>query len=82
MGDADLVLRVSSCTPRPGRVESQGSENVSHGCVNVSTEAAKWFYDTALPGDPVTIRNTVGPPLEVWDGFGDWQLPFDQYVGA
>ena len=66
----------------PWSLESQGSENVSHGCVNVSTEAAKWFYDTALPGDPVIIRNTVGPPLEVWDGFGDWQLPFDQYIGA
>jgi lipoprotein-anchoring transpeptidase ErfK/SrfK len=66
----------------PWSVWAQGSENVSHGCVNISTEAAKWFYDTALPGDPVTIRNTVGPPLEVWDGYGDWQLPFEQYVAA
>ncbi|HEY5880392.1 MAG TPA: Ig-like domain-containing protein [Nakamurella sp.] len=64
----------------PWSVGSQGYENVSHGCVNVSTDAAKWFYDTFLPGDPVIIRNTVGPDLEVWDGYGDFQLPFDQYV--
>jgi lipoprotein-anchoring transpeptidase ErfK/SrfK len=64
----------------PWSVDSQGYENVSHGCVNVSTEAAKWFYDTFIPGDPVIIRNTVGPNLEVWDGYGDFQLPFDQYV--
>ena len=66
----------------PWSVDSQGVENVSHGCVNVSTDAAKWFYDTFIPGDPVIIRNTVGPALEVWDGFGDFQLPFDQYVAS
>jgi lipoprotein-anchoring transpeptidase ErfK/SrfK len=64
----------------PWSVGSQGYENVSHGCVNVSTDAAKWFYDTFIPGDPVIISNTVGPNLEIWDGYGDFQLPFDQYV--
>lgn len=64
----------------PWSVNSQGVENVSHGCVNVSMDAAKWFYDTFIPGDPVIIKNTVGPSLEVWDGFGDFQLPFEQYV--
>lgn len=64
----------------PWSVGSQGYENVSHGCVNVSTSAAKWFYDTFIPGDPVIITNTVGPNLEIWGGYGDFQLPFDQYV--
>jgi lipoprotein-anchoring transpeptidase ErfK/SrfK len=66
----------------PWSVDSQGYENVSHGCVNVSTDAAQWFYNTFIPGDPVTIKNTVGPNLEVWDGFGDFQLPFEEYVSA
>ena len=66
----------------PWSVWAQGSENVSHGCVNVSDSAAKWFYDAFIPGDPVIIKNTAGTPLEVWDGYGDWQLPFDQYVSA
>jgi lipoprotein-anchoring transpeptidase ErfK/SrfK len=64
----------------PWSVNSQGVENVSHGCVNVSMDAAKWFYDTFIPGDPVIIKNTIGPALQVWDGFGDFQLPFEQYV--
>ena len=66
----------------PWSVEQQGFTNVSHGCVNVSTENARWFYDTVLPGDPVIIKNTVGPQLESWDGYGDWQIPFDQYTSA
>ena len=66
----------------PWSVDSQGYENVSHGCVNVSTDAAIWFYDTFIPGDPVTIKNTVGPNLEVWDGYGDFQLPFEEYIAA
>ena len=65
----------------PWSVWAQGSENVSHGCVNVSPDAAIWFYDTFIPGDPVIIKNTVGPNLEVWDGYGDFQLPFEEYIG-
>lgn len=66
----------------PWSVDSQGVENVSHGCVNVSTDWAKWFYDNALPGDPVIISNTSGPALEWWDGYGDFQLPFAEYVAG
>lgn len=66
----------------PWSVDEQGVENVSHGCVNVSTDWGKWFYDNALPGDPVVVRGTVGPQLEWWDGYGDFQLPFDQYVAG
>ncbi len=63
----------------PWSVWAQGSQNVSHGCVNVSTENAKWFYDTALPGDPVIVSNTSGTPLQPWDGFGDWQISWEDY---
>lgn len=66
----------------PWSVDSQGVENVSHGCLNVSTDWGRWFYDNSLPGDPVTIRGTSGPALEWWDGYGDFQLPFDQYVAG
>jgi lipoprotein-anchoring transpeptidase ErfK/SrfK len=66
----------------PWSVWAQGSENVSHGCVNVSPDAAIWFYNTFIPGDMVVIKNTVGPNLEVWDGYGDFQLPFEEYIAA
>ena len=45
-------------------------------------DAAIWFYNTFIPGDPVIIKNTVGPNLEVWDGYGDFQLRFEEYIAA
>ncbi|MGB7363952.1 MAG: L,D-transpeptidase, partial [Rhodococcus sp. (in: high G+C Gram-positive bacteria)] len=58
----------------PWSVNSQGVENVSHGCLNVSTEDAKWFFETAQKGDPVIVQNTDGGVLNALDGLGDWQL--------
>ncbi|MFI9509497.1 Ig-like domain-containing protein [Nocardia sp. NPDC052566] len=59
-------------------VWAQGSQNVSHGCLNLSSENARWFFDFATPGDVVEIRNTGGEPLQVWQN-GDWSLPWDQW---
>jgi hypothetical protein len=28
----------------------------------------------------VIVTNSGGPALEPWDGFGDWQIPWDQWV--
>ena len=39
----------------PWSVDSQGYENVSHGCINLSTENARWFYEHVQVGDAVTI---------------------------
>ncbi|QLY33525.1 L,D-transpeptidase [Nocardia huaxiensis] len=58
---------------------AQGNTNVSHGCLNLSTDHASWFYNFALPGDVVEIRNTGGEPLQVWQN-GDWGLPWDQWL--
>ena len=40
----------------PWSVGQQGRANVSHGCINLSTQNAKWFYDNAKKGDPVIVR--------------------------
>lgn len=55
-------------------VWAQGNTNLSHGCLNLSGENAAWFYDFSRPGDVVEVRNTGGPPLQVWQN-GDWTLP-------
>ncbi len=39
----------------PWSVDSQGYENVSHGCINLGTENARWFYEHVQVGDTVTI---------------------------
>ena len=44
----------------PWSVGSQGYSNVSHGCLNVSTSNAQWFYNNTKRGDIVEVANTVG----------------------
>lgn len=63
----------------PWSVGSQGNTNVSHGCLNVSPENAKWFYDNTTRGDVVEVINTVGSTLSGVDGLGDWNVPWDQW---
>jgi lipoprotein-anchoring transpeptidase ErfK/SrfK len=59
----------------------QGSSNVTHGCVNLSLDDAKAYYDTALYGDPVEVTGTP-IPLAAHDGdIWDWTLSWDQWKG-
>ncbi len=44
----------------PWSVEQQGVSNVSHGCINVSTENGKWVYDNIPRGTPIVVRGTIG----------------------
>ncbi|AGG67513.1 hypothetical protein H924_10415 [Corynebacterium callunae DSM 20147] len=63
----------------PWSVGSQGNTNVSHGCINVSTENAQWFQETVKRGDIVTVKNTVGSTLSGTDGLGDWNTPWSEW---
>lgn len=63
----------------PWSVGSQGYSNVSHGCLNVSTSNAQWFYENTKRGDIVEVSNTVGSVLPGTDGLGDWNIPWDQW---
>jgi lipoprotein-anchoring transpeptidase ErfK/SrfK len=66
----------------PWSIAQQGNSNVSHGCINLSPENAKWFFDHVKKGDVVINTNTGGPDLKPWDGFGDWQMPWGQWVSG
>ncbi len=78
-----LAVRVSNSGifvhAAPWSVADQGRRNVSHGCVNLSPEAGRWFYDNFSYGDIVTIHNTA-TKLEPTDGFGDWNIPWEEWV--
>src|SRR4029453_6501770 len=37
---------------------SQGSANVSHGCVGMSLQNAAWYYGQTHVGDPVIVTGT------------------------
>jgi lipoprotein-anchoring transpeptidase ErfK/SrfK len=64
----------------PWSVAQQGRENVSHGCINMSTERAAWFFNFSQPGDVVEIVNSEGPTLSAADGdIYDWAIPWDEW---
>ena len=50
----------------PWAVNSLGYENVSHGCIGLSTEDAEWYFDTVNVGDPVIVQeNNIEVPRPV-----------------
>jgi lipoprotein-anchoring transpeptidase ErfK/SrfK len=57
----------------PWSVGSQGEENVSHGCINLSPANAQWFFDNFGSGDPIVIKNSAGTYNKP-DGGSDWQM--------
>jgi len=48
----------------PWSVKQQGNSDVSHGCINVSNENAKWAFDNFPVGTPIVVKNTVGGQLK------------------
>jgi lipoprotein-anchoring transpeptidase ErfK/SrfK len=62
----------------PWSVDSQGKNNVSHGCTNMSNENAKWLWGITHVGDPVTVKGTPRP-LDWGNGWTDWDRSFEDY---
>ncbi|WP_344968471.1 L,D-transpeptidase [Salinactinospora qingdaonensis] len=56
-----------------------GEANTSHGCINMSLEGARWFYQNTLLGDPVVITGT-DRILPVENGWGYWQRSWEDWV--
>ncbi|AKK03824.1 L,D-transpeptidase [Corynebacterium epidermidicanis] len=63
----------------PWSVWAQGSQNTSHGCINVSPENAQWFLENFKRGDIVEVQGTIGGQLSGYDGLGDWQIPWSEW---
>jgi lipoprotein-anchoring transpeptidase ErfK/SrfK len=64
----------------PDTTGDQGSVNVTHGCVNLSTSDAQQYFNTAIFGDPVEVTNSP-IPLTPSDGdISDWTVPWDQWT--
>jgi lipoprotein-anchoring transpeptidase ErfK/SrfK len=60
-------------------VWAQGNTDTSHGCLNLSSDNAAWFYDFSVAGDVVEVHNTGGPPLKLTQN-GDWTLPWAEWL--
>ncbi|MCM0674472.1 Ig-like domain-containing protein [Micromonospora phytophila] len=57
----------------------QGRQNVSHGCVNVSTANARWLFEKTKIGDPITITGTERR-LAAGNGWTAWSLSWSEFV--
>lgn len=62
----------------PWSVKDQGKRNVSHGCVNISLDLAKWLYGVTHIGDPVIVKGTE-ERVKYGDGWTDWELSWEEY---
>ena len=65
----------------PWSVSAQGSYNVSHGCIGMSTDNAAWLFNLTHRGDPVEVTGTQRG-LEDGNGWTDWNESYTQYKQA
>lgn len=56
-----------------------GRANLSHGCTNLSTADARWFFRFSRLGDVVEYPNAPGGLMRPDDGLGDWNVPWSQW---
>ncbi|OLT14194.1 hypothetical protein BJF77_17950 [Kocuria sp. CNJ-770] len=64
----------------PSAMPVLGEANVSHGCVGMSVEGAKFVHDVFRPGDIVEVVGTGYPQADPDDGYGDWNIPLEHYA--
>ncbi len=80
--DVEYALRVTHSGEflhaAPWSAGSQGSANVSHGCVGMRTSAARWVYDNTKRGDVVEVTGT-DRQMSLYNGWGDWNTSFADY---
>ncbi|SMX95946.1 Lipoprotein-anchoring transpeptidase ErfK/SrfK [Brevibacterium iodinum ATCC 49514] len=57
----------------------QGSQNVSHGCINLTTERAKEYYDSAIFGDPVEVTGSQVSLSTNDSDISDWVYSWDEW---
>jgi lipoprotein-anchoring transpeptidase ErfK/SrfK len=63
----------------PASSGAQGNSNVTNGCINLSTEDAEEYFNTAIYGDPVEVTGTR-IQLSYADGdIWDWAVSWDEW---
>jgi lipoprotein-anchoring transpeptidase ErfK/SrfK len=54
--------------------------NSSNGCTNLLPADAKKLFKFLEPGDVVSYPNANGPQMALGDGYGDWNVPWSQWL--
>jgi lipoprotein-anchoring transpeptidase ErfK/SrfK len=81
----DWAVRISNngefVHANPASAAAQGSSNVTHGCINLSTADARAYFGTAMYGDPVEVIGS-GVPLAARDGdVWAWTRAWEEWQG-
>jgi lipoprotein-anchoring transpeptidase ErfK/SrfK len=63
----------------PWNTANIGKHSTSNGCTNLSTANALAYFNFAQIGDPAVYSNTGGTVMPVWDGYGDWNVPWSTW---
>lgn len=72
--NSGTYIHYSTGDPYPGH------GNGSHGCVHLSLTDAKWFYNFARQGDPVTITGSPRGKAPGDNGYADYNLSWSQWL--
>jgi lipoprotein-anchoring transpeptidase ErfK/SrfK len=82
--NAEYAMRITNSGEfihaAPWSTGSQGSANVSHGCIGMSTANGEWWWNQNQIGDVVIVENT--PIIQGDDGNGltVWNAPWDEWL--
>lgn len=64
----------------PSSSGAQGNTNVTNGCINLSTDNAQTYFNSAIYGDPVEVTGT-SIQLSYADGdIWDWAVSWDDWT--
>lgn len=66
----------------PWSTYAQGSENVSHGCINLGPNDSKTFYNFSNVGDVIEVVGGSRAPDPGDHGVMDWTLDWSQWTPA
>lgn len=81
--DVEYALRVTTSGEflhaAPWSSGSQGVANVSHGCVGMATDDARWVFENSRRGDVVEVTGT-DRQMTLENGWGDWNATPEAYA--
>jgi lipoprotein-anchoring transpeptidase ErfK/SrfK len=63
-------------------VANIGKRSTSNGCTNLLPADAQRLFGYLQIGDPVTYTNVAGGVQPVWDGYGDWNVPWASWLAG
>jgi lipoprotein-anchoring transpeptidase ErfK/SrfK len=88
--DAEFAVRLTNSGTfvhaAPWSETSQGADNVSHGCLNLSEANAETYYDMVRYGDVVEVVNSTREADDLVEradpGMIDWNLSWEQILAG